>query len=73
MRRKIIQNTNDLIALLLLLVVIPALWIMQGLGWLTMPGEVIGATIMGFTLLLQYYFRRAPINKEDGDKQNGGK
>ena len=64
MKRKIIQNTNDLIALLLLLVVVPALWITQGLGWLAMPGEVIGATIMGWTLVLQYYFRRAPVDKE---------
>ncbi len=60
MNRKIIRNTNDLIALLLLIGVIPALWILQGLGRLTMPGEVIGATIMGWTLVLQFYFRKAP-------------
>lgn len=60
MKRKIIRNTNDLIAMLLLLVVIPALWVLQGLGRLTMSGEVIGATIMGWTLVLQYYFRKAP-------------
>lgn len=60
MKRKIIRNVNDLIALLILIIVIPALWILQGMGKLSMSGEIIGATIMGWTLVLQYYFRKAP-------------
>jgi hypothetical protein len=57
---KIIQNVNDVIALLILIVIIPGLWIGQGLGGLNLPGEVLGALIMGWTLVLQYYFRRKP-------------
>ncbi len=64
MKRPIIRNVNDLLALLVLLVVIPALWILQGLGRLQMSGEIIGATIMGWTLVLQYYFRKAPEDKQ---------
>ncbi len=56
--KKIITNVNDLLALLVLIVIIPGLWIIQGRGIVTMPGEVIGATIMGWTLVLQYYFRK---------------
>lgn len=55
---KIITNINDLLALLTLVVIIPGLWVVQGLGVVNMPGEVIGATIMGWTLVLQYYFRK---------------
>ncbi len=55
---KIITGVNDVIALALLIVVIPGLWVAQGLGTLNMPGEVIGATIMGWTLVLQFYFRK---------------
>lgn len=62
--RKIITNTNDLLALLILIIIIPALWILQGRGVITMPGEVIGATIMGWTLVLQFYFRK---KKDDND------
>lgn len=57
---KIIKNVNDLIALISLIFVIPGLWVTVGLGHLTLPGEVIGATIMAWGLILQYYFRRAP-------------
>ncbi len=55
------RSWNDWLALLVLLV-IPGLWIGQGLGWLALPGEVLGASIAGWTLVLQYYFRKAPPN-----------
>ena len=55
---KIITNVNDLLALLTLIVIIPGLWILQGRSVVTMSGEIIGATIMGWTLVLQYYFRK---------------
>ncbi len=60
MNRKIVRNVNDLIALLLLLVVIPALWVLTGTGAVKLPETVIGATIMGWTLVLQFYFRKSP-------------
>ncbi len=54
------KRINDLLALLLLIVVIPALWIAQARGAINLPGEVTGATIAGWTLVLQYYFRKQP-------------
>lgn len=52
------KNFRDLVALLLAVIVFPLLWTGQGLGWLTLPGEVIGATIAGETLIIQFYFRK---------------
>lgn len=54
------KAVNDLLALLLLIMVIPGLWLAAALGAINLNGEVIGATIMGWTLVLQYYFRKAP-------------
>lgn len=51
-------KSNDIIALLLLLLIIPGIWISQGLKLLVLPGEIIGATIAGWTIILQYYFRK---------------
>lgn len=56
------KNVNDIIALLMLIVVIPALWILQALNKLSLAPEVTGALIAGWTLILQYYFRKAPTN-----------
>lgn len=48
---------NDRIALILI-ILIPALWIVN--SWLKLPSEVMGATIVSWTLVLQYYFRKKP-------------
>ena len=61
-----LKTINDLLALLMLIVIIPGLWIAQGRGVIAMPGEVIGATIMGWTLVLQFYFR-----KKEGEAPGG--
>ncbi len=53
------KTMNDRLALLVL-VVIPVLWITN--KWLNLPGEILGATIMAWTLVLQYYFRKSPPN-----------
>ena len=55
-----IKQFNDLLALITLIVIIPGMWVADGLGLLEINGAVIGATIMGWTLVLQYYFRRKP-------------
>ena len=55
---KWISDTNDVLALILLLVIIPSMWIADAYGVISLKGEVLGATIMGWTLVLQYYFRR---------------
>jgi len=54
-----LKNHRDLLSILLGVVVLPAVWIMQGIGYLTLPGEVIGATIAIETLIAQFYFRKA--------------
>lgn len=59
-----IKNFNDLLAMLLIIIIIPGLWVAQGLGILSMPGEVIGATIMAWGLIIQFYFR-----KRSGEKR----
>jgi len=51
---------NNKLAMVLGASVIPALWIVQGLDIVELPGEVIGATIAAFTLIVQYYFRKKP-------------
>ena len=53
------KNHRDLLSILLGVVVIPGIWVLQGLGWMQLPGEVIGATIAIETLIAQFYFRKA--------------
>ncbi|WP_041219017.1 hypothetical protein [Dehalococcoides mccartyi] len=51
---------NDVLAFLLILVVIPGLWLAQGADFMTLPGEVNGVLLSGWTLVVQYYFRKKP-------------
>ena len=53
------KNHRDLLAVLLGVIVMPGVWILQGLGWMQLPGEVIGATIAIETLIAQFYFRKS--------------
>ncbi|HLC29217.1 MAG TPA: hypothetical protein VJM51_00355 [Dehalococcoidia bacterium] len=53
------RTFNDRLALLLL-VVIPALWIVDARGWIKLSPEVTGALIMTWGLIVQFYFRKAP-------------
>ncbi|NVM23867.1 MAG: hypothetical protein HWN68_19065 [Desulfobacterales bacterium] len=62
-----IKKFRDLLALIILVAVIPGLWIATGRGYLTLPGEVIGATIMAWGLLLQFYFRKRPMEEKTGE------
>ena len=57
--KTVLKKFNDLLAILLGVVVIPGIWIMQGVGILSLPGEVLGATIAAETLIVQFYFRKA--------------
>jgi hypothetical protein len=48
------RNWNDMLSIAVI-VGLPLYW------WLASPNEMVtGATIAGFTLTIQYYFRRAP-------------
>jgi hypothetical protein len=49
------KNWNDQISLAAI-IGIPALWIAN--HWIPLPEAVVGASIMGWTMVLQYYFRR---------------
>ena len=53
------KNQRDFLSVALGVIVIPGIWIAQGLGYLTLPGEVIGATIAAETLVVQFYFRKS--------------
>ena len=59
-----IKNFRDLMALLVAVIVFPAIWVTQGLGVLNLPGEVVGATIAIETLIAQFYFRKAAEGEE---------
>lgn len=51
------QNFNDSLAIFLI-IIMPVLWYLQGKGVVTMPGEVTGAFIATWTLVIQFYFRK---------------
>ena len=53
------KNWNDLLSLLLIFI-IPALWILSGKGIIETDASVNGALIATWTIIIQYYFRRAP-------------
>lgn len=53
-----IKNFRNLLALLIGVIVFPAIWVLQGLGYLALPEAVIGATIAIETLVAQFYFRK---------------
>lgn len=61
------KTWNDQLSLVLMLAII-GLWVAVGFG-LTLPGEVIGATISAFTLVAFFYFRKAPPSSNG---TNGG-
>ena len=50
------RKFNDWLALLLLVGIIPGLWVSS--HWLHYPGEIIGASIMAWTIVLQYFYRK---------------
>jgi len=51
------QSFNDFLCLILILLIV-MLWILSGSGKLELSAEVIGALIVTWTLLVQYYFRK---------------
>ena len=53
-----IEKFNDAFAILLAVLII-TLWVISGLGYITLSGEVVGALIAVFTLVAQFYFRKA--------------
>ena len=57
-----IKQFRDTLAVAIGVVVFPTIWILHGLGILSLPGEILGATIAIETLIAQFYFRKAQSN-----------
>lgn len=43
---------------LVAIVGIPVLWILHGVGVVVLPGEILGGTLAGWMLVLQFFFRK---------------
>lgn len=56
------QNFNDLLCLFLMGGII-TMWILDGFELMELNGEIMGATIAFFTLIGQYYYRKAKEEK----------
>jgi hypothetical protein len=56
------KNFNDTLALLLITAIIPGLWILDAVNIFELNREVLGATILAWGTIAQYYFRKAPKN-----------
>ena len=54
-----IKNYRDWLALLLAVVVFPALWVLEGLGMINVQDGILVATLPIETLIVQFYFRKA--------------
>ncbi len=59
MNKFIPQNFNDFLALVLIAAIV-GLWVVQGLGLVSLRDDVNGGLTVLFALVVQYYFRRAP-------------
>ncbi len=57
MKKFIPQTFNDFLALVLIFGIV-ALWVLVGKGILNLQGDVIGALIVTWTLIVQFYFRK---------------
>jgi len=55
------KTFNDSLAILLI-VGLPAMWVADAYYKLGLSGEVTGATIAAFTLVVQHFFRKAAPN-----------
>lgn len=53
------KTFRDRLAFGLLIFVIPGMWVAHGARWITLPDTVIGASIMAWTLGIQFYFRKS--------------
>lgn len=49
------KTINDVLALILIFL-IPGIWLSN--KWIVLPGEVMGALIATWTIIIQFYFRK---------------
>ena len=52
------RTFNDVLAIIVFFSIV-ALWILDGLSTIELEREIIGATIMALTMVIQYYYRKA--------------
>jgi hypothetical protein len=52
------MNFRNVLALTVEVGIIPAIWILEGMGIIHVGDVVIGATIAVWTLIAQFYFRK---------------
>lgn len=52
------MNFRNILALLAFIIMIPAMWILEGKGVIHLGDTIIGATIVMWTLIGQFYFRK---------------
>ena len=52
------MNFRNILAIALDVIIIPSLWIVKGLGVIDIPSEALGASIVVWTLIAQFYFRK---------------
>lgn len=57
------KNFNDLLALIAVIGIIPALWILDGLAIIKLQPQIVGGTMVTWALIFQYYYRRAKRGK----------
>ena len=56
-KRQIVSTFNDVLAICVISIV-TALWILHGMNIIKLPGEILGATITTWILIIQFYFRK---------------
>ena len=56
------KTWNDVLALVFGLVIL-TLWTLAGTCIIDLPDIILGATISAFTLIIQFYFRKAQSEK----------
>ncbi len=60
--RLVPNNWNDVLSIVLIVLIV-ALWAIQGVKIIALRDDVNGALVVLFTLVVQYYFRKAPETK----------
>ena len=53
------RNFRDILALLIGAIIFPLMWILNGMGIITVSEGIKDATIVMETLIIQFYFRKA--------------
>jgi hypothetical protein len=62
MRKLLPQNWNDTLSLILI-IAIPTLWVLDGMGAIAIKPEVSGALIVSWTTVISFYYRKASSEK----------